>query len=112
MIFLPNTTSAFNHERFEATVKQELAAQDDFAKLLQQTLQFGSYALLDELEIMLNKIEADDAHIRIEIGAFYHSLIAGCNCADDPSPVEKNNEYTEISIIIDRKNAAAILKAL
>ncbi len=112
MIFLPNTTAAFNHERFEATVKQELAAQDDFAKHLQQSLQFGSYALLDELEIMITKIAADDTHLHIQIGAFYHSFIAGCNCADDPSPVEKNDEYAEISVIIDRQNATAILKAL
>ena len=112
MFFLPNTTSAFNSERFDATLKQELAAQDEFAKLLQQSMQFGSCALLDELEIMLNKVAADDVQIRIEIGAFYHSIIAGCNCADDPSPVEKNNEYAEISVTINRQNTAAILKAL
>jgi hypothetical protein len=111
MIFLPQSLATFNRMEFAATIKQELALQDDFAQLLQQTMQFGSCALLDELEIMLNKVEADERQIHIEVGAFYHSIIAGCNCADDPSPVEKNNEYAEIGITIERASAQAILKA-
>jgi len=36
----------------------------------------------------------------INIGVFYHSLIAGCNCADDPTPVDKINEYLTLNIVI------------
>jgi len=111
MIFLHQSHAALGSKHFDATFKQELAAQDNFAQQLQQAMQFGSCALLDDVEIMLNKIAVDDAQILVQTGVFYHSIIAGCNCADDPSPVEKNNEYAEICVIIDRQSAEAILKS-
>ncbi len=111
MFFLAQSLAAFDSDYFDATFKLELSTQDAFARLLQQSMQFGSCALLDDVEIMINRVEADDAQIHIGTSVFYHSIIAGCNCADDPSPVETNREYVEISITIDRVSAQAILKA-
>lgn len=110
MIFLPQSLSTFGSDHFEQTFKQELVAQDEFARYLQQAMQFGSAAQLDDIEIMLNRVVSLDGDIELNIGVFYHSIIAGCNCADDPSPVEKNNEYAEIQIRIDGDNGATILK--
>ncbi len=111
MTFLPQSLAAFDSDRFTATLKQELVAQQAFATILQQGMQFGSCALLEDVDILLNKVEHDDEHIHIHIGVFYHSIISGCNCADDPSPVETINEYSEIHIRIDRRTGSAILKA-
>ncbi len=110
MILLPRSRDCYGQPQFAATLKQELAAQDAFARLLQQAMQFGSCALLDDVELMINNSRAEAQQIHLQIGVFYHSIIAGCNCADDPSPIEKNNEYAEISMTIDRQTAQAILK--
>ena len=110
MILLPRSRDSYGQPQFATSLKQELVAQDAFVELLQQAMQFGSCALLDEIQLMINNTRADAQQIHLQIGVFYHSIIAGCNCADDPSPVEKNNEYAEISITIDRQTAQAILK--
>jgi hypothetical protein len=41
------------------------------------------------------------------VGIFYAGIITGCNCADDPTPVEAQKKYCEIHLTIDRTNAAA-----
>ena len=43
--------------------------------------------------------------IRVRAGIFYTGVISGCNCADDPSPVDEQNEYCVVQIDINRTTA-------
>jgi len=43
---------------------------------------------------------------------FFSAFIAGCNCADGPTPVDEINEYCEIRVEIDRTTAEAQLTLL
>ena len=35
----------------------------------------------------------------------YSGIIAGCSCADNPTPVSELNEYCEVQLEIDKKTA-------
>ncbi len=45
--------------------------------------------------------EALEGRYRVRVGVFFTSIIAGCNCADDPTPVEEQSEYTTLQLTID-----------
>ena len=45
--------------------------------------------------------------ISVKIGVMYNSIIAGCHCADDPTPVDSLNEYCELLVTLDMENAGA-----
>jgi len=105
MIQLTNTLNA----RFDSNLKQvfiqEVMQLPLEALPLQRALQAGSHALRDNLQIMLNQIINDRQDFMIiRAGIFYSSVVAGCNCADDPSPVDLVNEYCELSFSIDTDN--------
>ena len=74
---------------------------------LQQSLQLGNQALNDDTQFMIINIHRSPTHIDIDLGIFFTSVISGCNCADDPSPIDKLNEYTEWTLAIDLNTGAA-----
>ena len=45
--------------------------------------------------------------IRAKIGVCYTGIIAGCSCADDPTPLDEHAEYCEVQVEIDRVTAEA-----
>ena len=47
--------------------------------------------------------------IRARVGVFFHGVIAGCSCADDPTPVEPQQEYCELELAIDRSTGAVTI---
>jgi len=55
--------------------------------------------------------EVRDA-LRVRAGVFYKSVIAGCSCADDPTPINERAEYCELEFEIDRKTANARVSLL
>jgi hypothetical protein len=65
----------------------------------------GSYVHGDELGVMLLGSSATPGAIRAKVGVFYRGVIAGCSCADDPTPVDTTTEYCELQLEIDRESA-------
>jgi len=55
--------------------------------------------------IMNASEEADFIHAKV--GIFYSGIIAGCSCADDPTPISELNEYCEVQLAIDKNTAEA-----
>jgi hypothetical protein len=39
--------------------------------------------------------------IRLRLGVFYAGIVAGCSCADDPTPVDTTTEYCELLLDLD-----------
>ncbi|WP_296802845.1 hypothetical protein [Thiolapillus sp.] len=58
---------------------------------------------------MLLSVGDDAGQILVRAGLFYTGIIAGCSCADDPGPVEEQNEYCEISVTIGKHSGKASL---
>jgi hypothetical protein len=106
MIHLPATVGAWDTPDFVALLKRELAAQAA-ALPLQRAVATSSVALDDSIEIMLLAAEATPDRIIARVGVFFAGVVAGCGCADDPTPLESQPEYCELSLMIDRTSTAA-----
>ncbi|MHB1332906.1 MAG: hypothetical protein ACYCY1_09935 [Sulfuriferula sp.] len=100
-------TSDFNH-----ALKNEIKQLDASQLPLQQGLTTGSYALDNILDVIVIGTAETEGHLRAKVGIFYTSIIAGCSCADDPTPIDENNEYCVVQIDIDTATTEAALTLL
>lgn len=105
MIKLIDSLASWNSDDFKPTFIREVMQLTADELPLQQALQHGSYATLENCQLMINSISERDDRIIIDTGIFFSSVIAGCNCSDDPTPVDLNSEYGEFRFVIKRSNA-------
>lgn len=112
MIRLPKALKAWGTPDFKAILKRELEQADATKLPLQQGLATGSYAVDDKLEVMIIGISEKADAIRVKTGVFYQGIIAGCSCADDPTPVEAHSEYCVLQLDIDKSTAEASVALL
>lgn len=105
MIRLTKVIQAWGHPDFEVVLKTALEGLDAHHLPLQQGLSAGSYALDKNVRVMLISAEEVVNALQIKVGVFYTSTIAGCNCADDPTPVDELSEYCELQLVIDKDTA-------
>jgi len=109
MIKLVSSLQTWNTPAFISNLKEEICSLDSSLLPLQQGLRYSSIANADSLSVSVLKTSEDEDHIFIKAGLFYTGIIAGCNCADDPTPVDENNEYCEVSISINKVTAEATI---
>lgn len=107
MIPLPDSFNAWGTPLFNATLKRELESLRVDQLPLQQGIISGSYVLDDKHSVMISTVAETAEFIHVKVGVFFSSIIAGCNCADDPTPVEPLNEYCELWVEIDKRTADA-----
>lgn len=107
MIHLPEARSAWKSPDFDVTLKRELKRLDAGQLPLQQGLSATSYALDGEFDVMVLSAAEGNGSIHARVGVFFSGITSGCNCADDPTPVEPQNEYCELMIAIDQATALA-----
>jgi len=105
MIRLPNALRAWNSPEFEAVIKLEIGQLDAAQLPLQQGLKTGRQPIDDTFTAMLLSATEASGYIRAKVGVFYYGLITGCSCADDPTPIEPQNEYCEMIFAIDKSTA-------
>lgn len=106
VIRLPESVKAWGSPGFNEVLKGEIERLDPSQLPLQQGLTFGSHAL-DEFSVMVISAAERSGCIHARVGLFYTGILGGCNCADDPTPVEPQNEYCEAILAIDRTTAEA-----
>jgi len=112
MIRLPNALHAWSSPEFEAVLKREIEQLGDGQLPLQQGLKSSSHALDGPLETMIISVADELGFIRAKVGVFYSGITTGCSCADDPTPVEPQNEYCELIFVIDKSTAEATVTLL
>ena len=105
MIRMSRALEAWGTQDFCDVVKQELMRLKVDQLPLQEAISQGNYVLDEPISVMNVKADESGETIRARAGIFFLTVIAGCNCADDPTPVEKINEYCEILVNIDKKTA-------
>ena len=96
---------------FETVLKQELADVVEILPL-QQGLAVGSQIVPAPITVVIHRADAMEKIIRVKAGIFYASIIAGCSCADDPTPVSENTEYCVVLLEIDRQTATVTVNLL
>jgi len=112
MIRLTKTLSAWGTPAFEAILKSEIEQLDAEQLPLQQGLSTSSYALDNTLNVRIISVTEDASFIHVKVGVFYTGIIAGCSCADDPTPINENNEYCEVQLEINKMTAEAAVTLL
>ncbi|OGI38548.1 MAG: hypothetical protein A2V91_05890, partial [Candidatus Muproteobacteria bacterium RBG_16_64_10] len=85
--------------------KKEIEQLDANLFPLQQGLSAGNYVLGDKFSVMILGVSEDEGFIHAKAGIFYNSILAGCACADDPTPISELSEYCEVRLDIDKKTA-------
>jgi len=105
MIRLPLSLSDWNTPEFGQTLKQELEQLDPNALPLQEALALSSHVTDEKISVRVIRVADDGDRILAKIGVFYSGIIAGCSCADDPTPIEPQNEYCEMLLSIDKLSA-------
>ncbi|MBT9568113.1 MAG: hypothetical protein IV085_07420 [Thiobacillus sp.] len=105
MIRLPASLKAWNTPQFRRTLQDEIEALDHHLLPLQRGLARSSQVTERPVQVMVIS-ETETAHaIIVNVGVFYTGVIAGCNCADDPTPIDEQNEYCVIELVIDKRTA-------
>jgi hypothetical protein len=112
MIKLSKALAAWNTPGFETSLKQEIVQLDVKQLPLQQALSNCNYTNGDNRKIIVMSVSDETDSIRVKTGIFYTGIVAGCNCADDPSPVDEVNEYCEMEFDINKKNAETSVRLL
>ena len=107
MLQFQKSLHAFDDSNFEKTLKNEIEQLDAKLLPLQQGLSVGGYALYDAFTVMIICVSEHDTHLHVKAGIFYQGVIAGCSCADDPSPTDVTTEYCEVLFEIDRETGQA-----
>jgi hypothetical protein len=106
---LPDSASAWGMADYPAVLKRELAEHMDELPL-QQALT-GTSAVADEsITVVLLDARANETRIHAKVGIFFGGILAGCSCADDPTPVEPQNEYCELQLTLDRSTGQAAVE--
>lgn len=107
MITLPTSLQAWNTDSFNTILKEEISTLDKNLLPLQQGLKHSSIANGETLTATILSTEDNNDCIIVKAGLFYTGIVAGCNCADDPTPVDEINEYCEVLFSINKQTAEA-----
>jgi len=101
-ILLEKSCQAWDSPAFEETFKREVQALDAQQLQLHRAMQHGNHPGTRAPSVILLGSRGDQRSIEIRAGVLFSSVIGGCNCADDPSPLDEINEYCEMTFHIDR----------
>ncbi len=112
MTCLSQALSAWGDPDFKSVVKRDIELLSVTELPLQQGLTTGSYALDRDIEAMILNSWESETCIHVKAGIFYKSIIAGCSCSDDPTPIDEVNEHCEVQIDINKKTADAMITLL
>lgn len=105
MLKLNKSLNAWETVNFIATLKEEVKQIGARYLPLQHGLSSGSYATDNIADVMFLSAAEQTDSLAVRIGVFYTSIIAGCNCADDPTPVDEQSEYCEVLLVISKSTA-------
>ncbi len=114
-VSMPQTLAAWRKGN-ASTLREAFIAEASRLQSTQLPLQAGlarSSVVADSpFSVVLITAEEDMQQLRIKAGIFYAGIIAGCSCADDPTPVDEITEYCEVLFSINKANAETLVVLL
>ncbi len=109
MMRLLHSLSAWGTPAFQDVFKHEVGQINATLLPLQQALSVSSHVADSGFSVMALSVSDDAGFIRVKAGIFYAGIIAGCSCADDPTPISEQPEYCELLFAIDKQTAEVTL---
>lgn len=104
---LNRSRDAWDTPNFREVFKQEAGQLGMAALPLQRGLSRSSHVSGDKYEVVVLNATEEPQRIVVKAGVFYQGIIAGCSCADDPTPVDEQTEYCVLQFGIDKRTAEA-----
>ena len=112
MIRFVKACNAWGTPDFADILKAEIEQLDVQQLPLQQGLASSSYVTDGQRKVMIIRAEEKDGFIGVKAGIFYLGIVAGCSCADDPTPIDEVTEYCELQFEINKETAEASVMLL
>lgn len=112
MFYLNQSKDAWGSADFSQVFKREVAMLNHSALPLQQGLTQSSYVSDEPVSAVVLNTSIHLSLIHIKAGIFYTGIIAGCSCADDPTPQDMQNEYCELLFAIHQDTGEAEVSLL
>lgn len=100
---------AWNTPRFGSVFKEEVRQLGTSSLPLQQGLSRSSHVSGNDLEAVVLGAGEEVKCIRVKAGIFFQGVIAGCSCADDPTPADTLTEYCVLQFDIDKQTADTVV---
>ncbi len=110
MPILKKSLAAWNTPAFEETLKQELEALPAKHLHLQRAMEHGSALGTQPPKVSILSAREEESTVTIRVGIFFSSIIAGCNCADDPTPMDEITEYAQLGLTIEKQTGEAVME--
>jgi hypothetical protein len=107
MLHLNNALSAWGRDDFTAVLRNEIERLPHSMLPLQQGLRHSSYVSDEPFQAMILRVDESAEQIVVVAMLFYRGIIAGCNCADDPTPIDTLTESCTLEILLDKHDASA-----
>ena len=102
MIKLSQSIEAWGTPTFEQVLKTEIECLNPDALPLQKGLTYSSYISAEPFSPVILKTTVVDDFLHVKTTIFYTGIMAGCSCADDPTPQDLQNESCDILFRINR----------
>jgi hypothetical protein len=112
VIRLARALNAWGRPDFGEVLRDEIQHLDAVLLPLQQGLSKASYVSDANFRVMIIGVTEGEGFIQVKAGLFYAGIIAGCSCADDPTPLSEETEYCEVRLDIDRQTAETTVTLL
>ena len=112
MIHLTDVLAAWNTPDFKSVLSRNIEKMTVNQLPLQQALSSSSYALDSNIKVIIINTDESETDIQVKLGVYYTGIIAGCNCADDPTPADEIPEYCVVQINIDKCSAETKVQLL
>jgi len=112
MINLKSVVAAVDTRAAADILKRELEKLDGLTLPLQQGLSRSSFTDGSDFGVTVLGLHREQHTLRARIGIFYKGIVAGCNCADDPTPVAEIDEYCEVELLINSEDGNASARLL
>lgn len=100
-VFLSESAKAWQSDTFKDTLKKEIESLDINLLPLQQGLRYSSAVVDKPFQVMILNVVEEHQVLKARVMIFYSGVIAGCNCADDPTPMDEQTEQCELEFSID-----------
>ena len=112
MIKFTEALAEWHGPMFGDWLQNEVKKLDEDQLLLQQSLKYGSHATAKGMKLIFLSVKDDADFVYARTGIFYNSFIPGCQCDDDPSPMNVESEYCERKFTINKLTAETTIDAI
>jgi len=104
---LDNVLKSVKSSNFKEIARKEIEQLNPDLLPLQQGMSQGSHVAEEPFKAIVIGYSEEQSNVILKAGIFYSSIIAGCSCADDPTPIDTIQEYCVLEFRINKVTGEA-----